>query len=128
MKLLLDTCTFLWLAEGSGKLSKTASEAFLDAVTVRYLSVVSAWEIAIKYSIGRMPLPQKPDVYVPNLRQRGDIETLLLDEASAVYVARLPWIHQDPFDRMLVAQAVVHDLTIATPDESIEQYGVKTLW
>jgi PIN domain nuclease of toxin-antitoxin system len=128
MKLLLDTCTFLWLAEGSRKLGPTATEAFLDEDNERYLSAASAWEIAIKYSRGRMPLPRRPEIYVPQLRRRGNIEMLPVDEEAALYVGKLPWLHQDPFDRVLIAQAVVNGMTILSPDEAIEQYAVRTLW
>jgi PIN domain nuclease of toxin-antitoxin system len=65
---------------------------------------------------------------VPQLRERSGIKTLDVDESAAVYVARLPWLHRDPFDRMLIAQAVVNNLIIMTPDHMIEQYGVRTLW
>jgi PIN domain nuclease of toxin-antitoxin system len=128
MKLLIDTCTFLWLASGSDMLSEAATRAFLDPENERYLSVASAWEIAVKHSLGRLPLPGKPDHFVRQIREKSGIETLPIDEESALYVARLPRLHADPFDRMLVAQAIVQGMTILTPDEAIEQYAVRVLW
>lgn len=128
MKLLVDTCAFLWIASDSPKLSKTAAAAFLDRNNERYLSAASAWEIGMKYSIGRLPLPQRPDIYVPALREASGIESLDMDEESALHAGRLPALHADPFDRMLVAQAIVHGMTILTPDVEIERYGVRTLW
>ena len=128
VRLLLDTCTFLWLASGSGKLSQTAARAFLDPDNERYLSAASAWEIAIKYSLGRLPLPGKPEPYIRKIRERSGIAALAIDGESALYTAHLPQLLADPFDRMLVAQAIVHGMTILTPDEAIEQYAPRVLW
>jgi PIN domain nuclease of toxin-antitoxin system len=128
MKLLVDTCTFLWIATESPRLSKTAAAIFLDRNNERYLSAASAWEIGIKYTAGRLPLPQRPDIFVPTLRDASGIASLEIDEESALHESRLPRLHADPFDRMLVAQAVVHGMTILTPDPEIEQYGVRVLW
>ena len=128
MKLLIDTCTFLWLASGSARVSKTASAAFLNPDNERYLSAASAWEIAVKYSLGRLPLPRKPELYVPPIRDKSGIEAMPIDEESALYTARLPKLHTDPFDRVLVAQAIVHGMAILTPDEAIAQYAARVLW
>jgi PIN domain nuclease of toxin-antitoxin system len=128
MKLLLDTCTFLWVATESRRLSKTAIAAFLDRNNERYLSAASAWEIGIKNATGRLPLPKRPDIFVPMIREASGIASLDMDEESALHAGRLPGLHSDPFDRMLVAQAIVHAMTILTPDPEIEQYGVRVLW
>jgi PIN domain nuclease of toxin-antitoxin system len=128
MKLLIDTCTFLWIASESKRLSKTAAALFLDENNERYLSAASAWEIGIKHAAARLPLPERPDIYVPRLREASGIEPLAIDEESALHAAKLPGLHADPFDRMLVAQAIVHGMTILTPDPEIEQYAVRVLW
>ena len=128
MRLLLDTCTFLWIASGSDKLSPAARAAFLDANNQRYLSASSCWEIAIKCSLGRLPLPDKPEVYIPRIREKSGIESLPIDEASALHSSRLPSLHNDPFDRIVVAQAIVHGMVILTPDEAIAQYAARVLW
>jgi PIN domain nuclease of toxin-antitoxin system len=128
MKLLLDTCTFLWIASESPRLSKTAAAVFLDRSNERYLSAASAWEISIKHAAGRLRLPERPDVFVPTIREASGIGSLEIEEESALHAGRLPGLHADPFDRMLVAQAIVHGMTILTPDQDIEQYGVRVLW
>jgi len=128
MKILLDTCAFLWVASDSPRLSKTAAEALLDRNNERYLSSASAWEIGIKYAAGKLPLPERPDVFVPRVRQASGIEPLDIDEESALHAVRLPALHTDPFDRILVAQAIVHGMTILTPDAEIERYAVRVLW
>jgi PIN domain nuclease of toxin-antitoxin system len=126
--LLLDTCTFLWIAQGSDELSPTARELFADPANDVYLSVVSAWEIAVKHALGRLPLPQVPERYVPQLRARHSIESLALEEAAVMQIAKLPGHHRDPFDRMLVCQALTHGFTLLTPDPLISRYPVRTAW
>jgi PIN domain nuclease of toxin-antitoxin system len=128
VKLLLDTCTFLWIVSGSPRLSKTAAAAFLDRNNERYLSAASAWEIGIKHAAGRLPLPERPDTLVPRVRDASGIASLDIDEESACHATRLPALHSDPFDRMLIAQAIVHGMTLLTPDPEIEQYAVRVLW
>lgn len=128
MNLLLDTCTFLWIVQGSSELSARARELFADPANEVFLSVVSAWEIGVKSAVGRLPLPRSPERYVPALRERHGIESLALDEAAVLQVTKLPARHRDPFDRMLVCQAIVHGLTIVTPDPLISQYPVPTAW
>lgn len=128
MKLLLDTCTFLWIIEGSAKLSTRAKALFSDPGNDVFLSVVSAWEVAQKHAIGKLPLPQGPDRFVRRGREAHGIAALPLDEEAALYVSRLPNLHRDPFDRMLVCQGIVYGLAILTPDADITQYPVRTVW
>ena len=109
-------------------MSKTAAAAFLHPENQRYLSAASAWEIAVKYSLGRLPLPRKPEIYIAQIREKSGIETLAIDEEAALYTARLPRLHADPFDRILVAQSIVHGMVILTPDEAIAQYAARVLW
>jgi PIN domain nuclease of toxin-antitoxin system len=126
--LLLDTCTFLWILGDSPRLSGRARDAFAEAENEVYLSAASAWEIAVKHRLGRLPLTSPPEVFVPEQRKAHGIEPLPVDEEAALYVAQLPDLHRDPFDRMLVAQATVHGLTVLTPDEAIHQYAVRKFW
>jgi len=128
VKLLLDTCTFLWIVGGTADLSVQARDMFVDPDNDVYLSVVSAWEIAVKHAAGRLPLPESPERFVPTERRRHGIDTLELDEETALHLARLPALHRDPFDRMLVCQAIVHGLVILGPDSLITQYPVRTAW
>ena len=128
LRLLLDTCTFLWIAAGAPDLSGRAREAFVDPGNEVHLSAVSGWEIAVKHALGRLPLPEPPDRFVPAQRRAHGIGALPLDEGAALFLARLPALHRDPFDRMLVSQAIVGGLTLLTPDEGIRAYAVPTLW
>jgi PIN domain nuclease of toxin-antitoxin system len=128
MKLLLDTCTFLWVAAQPGALSARARELFQSPENEVYLSAGSAWEIATKQSLGRLRLSEAPERLVPTLRERHGIETLAIDEESVLQIGRLPLLHRDPFDRLLVGQAIVHGMALLTPDALISQYPVRVLW
>ena len=127
MNLLLDTHVFLWFIGGDPRLPAPVREAVTDASNQVFLSVVSIWEATIKFQIGKLQLPEAPGVYLPAQRARHLISPLPLDEESVGRLAALPAHHRDPFDRMLICQAIEHDLTIATVDSMIMQYGVATL-
>jgi PIN domain nuclease of toxin-antitoxin system len=126
VRLLLDTCTLIWLVTGERKLPQRVIEAIANRDVV--LSAACAWEIAIKYAKGSLRLSQPPERLVPAARERYGFQTLSIDEESALLVAKLPPLHADPFDRMLVSQAIVHGLTIVTPDPLITQYPARTMW
>jgi PIN domain nuclease of toxin-antitoxin system len=128
MKILLDTVTFLDAALSSKDLSKHAKSLLLHAESDLYVSVVSYWEIAIKYSIGKLALPHSPDQFLPKHRTQLGAEILPLEEESALHVIRLPHLHNDPFDRILISQAIVHGMVLLTPDPRISRYPVRTAW
>lgn len=128
MKILLDTCSFLWILTDDERLSPKAREVFLDKDNECYLSAVSAWEISLLHALGRLHLPQAPERFVPRQRELHGISELALEESAALQVYKLPPFHRDPFDRMLICQAVVGGLTILTPDEHISCYPVATFW
>jgi PIN domain nuclease of toxin-antitoxin system len=90
------------------------------------LSVVSVWEAVIKHQLGRLPLPEPPGTYLPEQRRRHSISTLAVDKASVAQLGKLPPLHRDPFDRLLVCQALEHGLTLVTVDDAVRAYPVKT--
>jgi PIN domain nuclease of toxin-antitoxin system len=126
MKLLIDTCALIWLLTGERPLSARARAAMETGEA--HVSAASAWEIAIKFAKGQLRLNEPPDRLVPAARARYGFRALPLDEESALHVIKLPPLHLDPFDRLLVSQAIVHGLTIVTPDPQITQYPARTLW
>ena len=128
MKLLLDTCTFLWIVTDDAALTPRAREVFLDGSNERFLSAVSVWEILAKHALGRLPLPEPPERFVPEQRERHGIAPLSLDEVAVLHLSRLPPLHRDPFDRMLVCQALAGGLALLTPDEQIAKYPVRCVW
>ena len=128
MKILLDTCTFLWIVGDSPELSEASRILFREPSNDVFLSAVSVWEISVKYALGKLPLPQPPEKYIPVQREKHMVDPLGLDENSVLHLDRLPQLHKDPFDRMLICQAINHGLVILTPDELITQYPVASKW
>jgi PIN domain nuclease of toxin-antitoxin system len=128
MKLLVDTCTFLWIVSGAEDLSPVVADAVRDPANDVYLSAASSLEIAVKHARGRLSLPDAPERYVSDARTRHGIDPIAIDEECALHVGKLEALHRDPFDRLLVAQAIVHGLTIATPDPLIRQYPARSMW
>jgi PIN domain nuclease of toxin-antitoxin system len=126
VKILLDTCTFIWLLTGERVFSEAVRAALVSAEIS--LSAASVWEITLKYTKGALRLPEAPERLVPSARTRYRIASLPIDEASALHLGKLPALHADPFDRMLVSQAIVHGLTIVTPDPLVTQYPARTMW
>jgi len=127
MRLLLDTCIFLWLISGDRKLTDSLRENICDPENEIFLSSVSIWESIVKYQLGKLPLPKPPGEYLPAQRKRHHISSLPLDEDSVVHLSNLPPVHRDPFDRMLICQAIEHGLTLVTADDIIRSYPVKTM-
>ena len=125
---LLDTCTFLWVVSGADDLSARARRLVADPANQVLLSAASAWEISVKHALGRLPLPDDPMRFVAAERSRHRIEALPIDEAAALNAGRPPRLHRDPFDRMLVSQAVLGGYTILTPDRLITQYPAAATW
>lgn len=119
---------FIWLAENDVGLSRLARDLIADPTNDVYLSAVSAWEIAIKNGIGRLELEIPPEEYVPEQRRLHRIEPLSITEADALQVGNLPNVHRDPFDRLIVAQAIVQDMSVVTNDSLIGRYPVPVVW
>jgi len=128
MNLLLDTSTFLWYVSADRRLPSRTRDLIRAAENDVWLSVVSIWEIVVKAQIDRLRLPGPAWAYVSSQRERHAIASLSLDEGAIANMAKLPTFHRDPFDRMLVCQALHDDLTLVTSDETIERYPVKTVW
>ena len=127
MKILLDTHIFLWFISGDAQLSTDVRDAIRDPDNEVYLSAVSVWEAIVKYQLGKLPLPEHPETYLPKQRDLHQIVSLSLDESSVAQLAKLPPLHRDPFDRMLICQALEKGLTIATVDGAIRAYSVSVM-
>lgn len=122
MNLLLDTHIFLWFISGSNQLSTTFRDHIQDPDNTVYLSVISLWECIIKYQLGKLPLPESPEIYLPKQREQHRIDSLIVDEASVGHLITLPSLHRDPFDRLLICQALQRNLTIVTADVAVMAY------
>ncbi len=128
MRLLLDTHTFLWWVAASGELSRRARSAVGSARNECFVSVASGWEIAIKVSLGKLRIDGALDRFLPEQLAANGFRALAIDLKHAARVARLPFHHRDPFDRLLVAQALEEDLAMVTADPVVAKYGVNRVW
>lgn len=128
MRLLLDTHAFLWWITDSDELSPRAREVMADGRNELFLSAASGWEISIKTGLGRIQLPKAPDSFLLHHLSVNGITPLSISMQHALHVLNLPDMHRDPFDRIIVAQAILEKMTILTRDAHIRQYVVPTLW
>jgi len=128
MRILLDTECWLWSLTDPDRLNDRAQSLITEPENTLYLSAASSWEIAIKYRLGKLPLPEPPQIYVPSRMQAQGIESLAIEHVHALRVATLPLYHRDPFDRLLIAQAQVEGWLLLTADPLIRKYKVKLVW
>jgi PIN domain nuclease of toxin-antitoxin system len=128
LKLLLDTQSFLWWFAEPERLNPTAIEQIVAEDNELFFSVASVGEIAIKVGIGKLPLPEPIDTYINSRMRLLGAKYLDIVFPHACKVATLPLLHRDPFDRILVAQAQIENMTLVTADEVLTQYGVDVLW
>ena len=128
MRLLLDTHAFLWWLAGNERLSMTGRQAIDDTGNDVIVSAVSAWEITTKHRIGKLPEALAVAQDVAGAIASQGFETLPITVGDAERAGRLPGPHRDPFDRILIAQAVARDLSILSNDRAFDEYGVRRLW
>lgn len=128
MRILLDTHTFLWFIEGNPRISPLALHLIEDIQNDRLLSYASLWEVAIKASIGRLPLHEPFETLIPPELDRNGIQIVDFTIEHLNRVIALPFHHRDPFDRMLVAQTMVEGVPILSTDPIFDAYGVQRLW
>jgi PIN domain nuclease of toxin-antitoxin system len=128
MKALMDTHTFLWWNVDDPRLSKRARDIIADGENEIYLSAASAWEMAIKTAKGSLVLPEEPGLYVTSRMSQHRILPLAVQVSHALRVHELPLHHNDPFDRLLVAQCQVESIPLITKDEEIRRYDVEIIW
>ncbi len=124
MKLLLDTHIFLWYITGDMRVGQTP-RVMIENADIVYLSVVSVWEATIKFQLGKLPLPEPPHPWLVIQREQHGFESLPVDEAAIAHLGTLPLHHRDPFDRLLICQAIQHDLPIVTVDSHFTAYSVQ---
>ncbi|MCC6997753.1 MAG: type II toxin-antitoxin system VapC family toxin [Deltaproteobacteria bacterium] len=127
MKLLLDTHVVLWSASDPDRLDPATRELLEDGANDVLVSIVSGWEIAIKQSLGKLELPRPAEQWVPEVLRKTGFEVAELGLAAALRVRALPWHHRDPFDRLLIAQALEDGYTLVSHDEALARYGVPTI-
>ena len=128
MKILMDTHTFLWWNTDDPRLSARAKEIIADGRNEVYLSAASVWEIVIKTAKGKLILPEAPTQYIASRMSLHRFRPLAVQMSHAVQVYELLSYHNDPFDRMLIAQSQVESMPLVTGDEDIRHYDLETIW
>jgi PIN domain nuclease of toxin-antitoxin system len=128
MKILLDTHAFLWWITDVPQIPATARELISDGHNELYWSAASSWEVSIKYALGRLPLPDAPERFLPFELAQNRIESLPVIDAHAFQAGQLPRHHRDPFDRMLIAQAQVESLVLLSNNPQLRLYDVRVRW
>lgn len=128
MKLLLDTHAFLWFFIGDTSLSAAARALIEDEANEKYFSIASLWEIAIKVSIGKMTLSAPFDEIFPDQLTNNGIDLLGITPSHTSEITALPFHHRDPFDRLLIAQAMIDQMQIVSVDRAFDDYSVTRLW
>jgi len=127
MRILLDTQCFLWWLSEPDRLNDLAAACIKDKSNTILFSAASSWEIAIKYALGKLFLPDPPESFVPQRLVRDRIQSLPVEHSHALHVASLPHHHRDPFDRLLIAQAQVEGIPILTADPQLDLYEVQII-
>lgn len=123
MKALLDTHVWLWMLTDPSRLGDQRS-VIEDGRNELLLSAASSWEIAIKFALGRLPLPDPPGKFVPDRMVTSGVTPVAVEHVHALAVAELPWHHRDPFDRLLIAQARAMAVPVMTVDSAFDDYDV----
>jgi len=127
VRVLLDTQVWLWM-QGAGARLGRRTRALADETSHELLlSAVSSWEIAIKFAINKLQLPEPPQQYIPDRMRRSGVSGLAIEHAHALQVAMLENHHRDPFDRMLIAQAQVERIPLLTADPVFLRYDVEVI-
>ena len=128
MRILLDTHAFVWWTAESERLSKIAYESIADEANTVIVSAASAWEIATKHRIGKLAEADALARNVAGVIASQGFEELAITVDDAERAGRLPGPHRDPFDRILIAQALVHDVAVVSLDRAFDRYGVNRIW
>jgi len=128
MKYLLDTSVFIWSLAAEDRLNPLAQDVLTASSSELYLSAAGTWEIAIKFALGSLPLPKAPSAYIPYAQRLWDIQTLNITQEHALRAGELPLHHRDPFDRMIIAQALSERMTLLTADRVFQKYKVEIIF
>ena len=128
MRYLLDTHTFLWMVADPSALSRSVSEIVRERGNSLYLSAASGWEIALLRQLNRLELPDEPQRFIPEAMQKLAVLPLPIGFQTAISAVMLPLIHRDPFDRILIAEAMKEKMIVLTKDKTFGEYGIQSVW
>ncbi|MBK8036691.1 MAG: type II toxin-antitoxin system VapC family toxin [Verrucomicrobiaceae bacterium] len=128
MKYLLDTCAFLWVSQQPKMLSVAAKAAINDQTSELFVSDVSLWEITLKHSTGKLPLPKAPRLWIPEKIAFHQFKPLPVNHECLYLSGELPRVHADPFDRLIAAHAIAEGMTLLSPDTPLSDLGASRIW
>lgn len=128
MRVLIDSHVFLWLGSDDERLPAQVRDLLADTGTRVIVSVATTWELAVKVLAGRLRLPRAPELHFAEYLEDYASEVLAIEQRHVDALPELPAIHDDPFDRMLVAQALVEDIDLVTGDDILRRYPIRTIW
>jgi len=128
MKIIVDTHAFLWLLTDDERLSKTAKKIFLDPENILFISAASLWEICIKTSLGKLSLKSGWLKIIQDEMRINAIQWLPIEMLHCAQLIKLPFHHRDPFDRMLIAQAMAEDMQLMSRDSRLSDYDITRIW
>jgi len=128
MKYLLGTHAFLWFISNDKRLSKNANALIRDRSNELYFSSASAWEISIKVGLGRLSIQDEMESFLLDQLSENGILPLPITIPHAAYISKLPGIHKDPFDRILIAQSVIEEMPLLSRDRTVKKYDVNVIW
>lgn len=128
MNLLLDTHAFLWFVGGDSSLSSSAREAIEDTANSCFVSMASAWELSIKSSLGKIEFSEPFESFLPEQLRLNGFDLFNIDWRHVAQVHSLPYHHRDPFDRLIISQALVEDMPIVGKDPTFDPYGISRIW
>ncbi len=128
MKYLLDTHAFIWFVTDDGKLSSKARSIIKDSHNEVYFSAASAWEMSIKIKLGRLTIQEELEPFIIKQLSENNFGALAINVLHSIYTSKLPDIHKDPFDRMIIAQSKIEDMPLISKDNNIKKYNVPVLW
>ncbi len=128
MKYLLDTHAFLWFVSDDGELSSKARAIIKNSKNEVFFSAVSAWELSIKIKLGRLTIEEELEPFIIKQLSENNFSTLSITLFHSIYTSKLPGIHKDPFDRMLIAQSIIENMSLISKDKNIKKYKVPVVW
>ena len=128
MKLLLDSCVFLWMIDDQNKIPHEIKQQILSPLNQVYLSSISITEIIIKAKLKKLHIPKPHAEFLISQRQKAGLTALALQENDLISLEKLPDIHHDPFDQLLICQAINNNMTIISPDLEIKKYSIHVIW
>ncbi len=128
MKILLDTHVWLWTLASPKRIAPKTLDLLSDTGNTLFLSAASTWEIAIKYRLGKLPLPEPPAQFIPPRISRDGITPLAVEHSHTLAVSDLPAHHNDPFDRLLIVQSQLEELVLVTHDAKLKPYLADIVW